>query len=97
MQKDDRTERPQLSVRAEELLAERATEYGTTEGLFGTGGLVPQLTRRLVERALEGEVSHHLGYERHDPSGHLSGNSCNGHQSRLIALESHAFTEGEVR
>lgn len=94
MQKDERTERPQLSARAEELLAELATEYGTTEGLFGPGGLVPQLTRRLVERALEGEMSHHLGYERHDPSGHLSGNSRNGHQSKTLVTE---MGEVEIR
>jgi putative transposase len=37
-----------------------------------------QLTKALVERALDGELTHHLGYERHDPAGDNSGNSRNG-------------------
>jgi putative transposase len=37
-----------------------------------------QLTKALVERALDGELTHHLGYEKHDASGDNSGNSRNG-------------------
>ncbi|MFI9825807.1 IS256 family transposase, partial [Streptomyces sp. NPDC052013] len=37
--------------------------------LTGEGGLLQQLTKRLLESALEGEMTDHLGYDRHDPAG----------------------------
>lgn len=37
--------------------------------LAGEGGLLQVLTKRLLESALEGEITDHLGYERHDASG----------------------------
>jgi putative transposase len=43
--------------------------------LAGEGGLLQQLTKRLVESALEGELTDHLGDARHDPAGQRSGNS----------------------
>jgi putative transposase len=39
---------------------------------------MPPLTKALVERALDGELTHHLGYEKHDAAGDNSGNSRNG-------------------
>jgi putative transposase len=41
-------------------------------------GLLRQLTKLVVERAMQGEMSEHLGYEKHDPEGNNSGNSRNG-------------------
>src|SRR6476660_3111196 len=50
----------------DELLAGARTE----EEIVGPGGLLSQLTRRLVERALEVELTDHLGYEPHqEPPG----------------------------
>ena len=43
--------------------------------LTGPGGLLNQLTRQVLERALEEEMTDHLGYERGDLSGQGSGNS----------------------
>jgi transposase-like protein len=40
--------------------------------------LLKQFTRAVVERAMQGEMTQHLGYEKHDPSGTNSGNSRNG-------------------
>jgi hypothetical protein len=40
--------------------------------------LLKQLTKALVEWAMTAELTHHLGYEKHDPSGRGSGNSRNG-------------------
>ena len=54
------------------------------EDLFGKDGLIKELTARLVERVLEGEMTHHLGYEKHHPAGRGSGNSRNGHSAKLI-------------
>jgi len=41
-------------------------------------GLLKQLTKRVVERAMQGEMAEHLGYGKHDPEGNNSGNSRNG-------------------
>jgi putative transposase len=41
-------------------------------------GLLRQFTKTVLERAMQAEMAHHLGYEKHDPSGYNSGNSRNG-------------------
>jgi putative transposase len=56
----------------------------TSDDLLGQDGLLQQLTKALVERALQGELTHHLGYERHAPEGRNSGNSRNGKSSKTI-------------
>ncbi len=48
------------------------------EDIFSDGGIVQDLTKRLVERALEGEMSDHLGYEKNAVEGRNGGNSRNG-------------------
>ncbi len=55
--------------------------------LAGEGGLLQQLTKRLLESALEGEVTDHLGYDRHDPAGKNGGNSRNGTRSKTVLTE----------
>jgi putative transposase len=66
-------------------LAGRAREGGLA--LTGEGGLLAQLTKRLVESALEGEITDHLGYDRHDAAGRDGGNSRNGHRSKTVLSE----------
>src|ERR1044071_6588045 len=61
-----------------ELLDELLRDYQKPEDLLGQDGLLQQLTKALVERALDGELTHHLGYEKHDSAGDNSGNSRNG-------------------
>src|ERR1700686_1675725 len=41
-------------------------------------GLLKQITKAVLERALRGELTEHLGYAKHDPAGDNSGNSRNG-------------------
>jgi putative transposase len=41
-------------------------------------GLLKQFTKAVLERALQGEMTEHLGYAKHDPAGDHSGNSRNG-------------------
>jgi putative transposase len=60
------------------VLDEILKDYEKPEDLFSENGLLQQLTKALVERALNGEMTHHLGYEKHSPSGNNSGNSRNG-------------------
>ena len=58
-----------------------------TEGdLFGKDGLVKTLSKRLIERMLESEMEHCLGYEKHDVAGNGSGNSRNGKTSKQVML-----------
>jgi putative transposase len=65
-------------------LAGRARERGLQ--LAGEGGLLAQLTKRLVESALEGEITDHLGYYKYDAAGR-DGNSRNGHRSKTVLTE----------
>jgi len=57
------------------------------EEIVGPGGLMSQLTRRVVERALEVELTDHLGYEPHrEPPGGV-GNTRNGSTAKTLATE----------
>jgi transposase-like protein len=66
-------------------LAGRARAGGLQ--LAGEGGLLQQLTKRLLESALEGELTDHLGYDRHDPAGRDGGNSRNGHRAKTVLTD----------
>ena len=55
--------------------------------LVGEGGVLTQLTKIILERALEEERSDHLGYERGDPAGRGSGNSRNGTSAKRVLTE----------
>jgi putative transposase len=61
-----------------ELIDKLIEGYQKPEDLIGENGLLKQLTKALLERALNAELTHHLGYEKHDPEGRGSGNSRNG-------------------
>ncbi len=61
-----------------ELLDELLKEYQKPEDLLGDNALLQQLTKALVERALDGELTHHPGYEKHSSAGDNSGDSRNG-------------------
>ncbi len=50
----------------------------------GVDGLLAQMTKAVLERVLETEMSDHLGYERGDASGNGSGNSRNGHGAKTV-------------
>jgi putative transposase len=55
--------------------------------LVGPDGLLSQLTKRVLETALEAEMSDHLGYDKHDPVGRNRGNSRNGVRSKTVLTE----------
>jgi putative transposase len=69
---------------AEQLLAQ-AKEQGVE--LVGPNGLLNQLTKNVLETALDAEMSEHLGYDKHDPAGRGSGNSRNGTRSKTVLTE----------
>ncbi|GAA4048618.1 hypothetical protein GCM10023063_40170 [Arthrobacter methylotrophus] len=60
--------------------------------LTGPDGLLKQLTKTVIETALDGELTEHLGYERHDAAAKVTANSRNG--TRLIRRSSGWRTRG---
>ncbi len=50
----------------------------------GEGGLLAQLTKLVLESALEGEITAHLGYEKHKRADDAAGNSRNGTRSKTV-------------
>ena len=49
------------------LIDQLLTDYQKPEDIIGENGLLKELTKAILERALEAELSDHLGYEKHDP------------------------------
>jgi putative transposase len=76
-----------------EVLDELIKDYKRPEDLIGENGLLKQLTKALLERAMAAELTHHLGYEKHDPAGYNSGNSRNGSTPKTVTGE---FGELEI-
>jgi putative transposase len=71
----------------DELLDDLMKNYKKPEDLIGEKGLLKQLTKALVERAMKAELTDHLGYTKHDPAGKNSGNSRNGNSKKTIKGE----------
>ncbi len=69
---------------ADELLAKAQAE-GVE--LLGPDGLLSQVTKAVLERALDEELTAHLGYEKHDPAGRGSGNSRNGSTGKTLLTD----------
>ena len=65
-----------------ELLDQLLPKYKNPEDLLGENGLLRQLTKALMERALEAEMATHLGYEKSDPFEKPDGIRRNG-KSRM--------------
>ncbi|MFE1987616.1 transposase, partial [Streptomyces mirabilis] len=73
-----------------ERLMDRADASGAA--LQGEGGLLTEVTRAVLERALDVEMTDHLGYEKHDPTGRGSGNSRNGTSLKTVLTDAGAVT-----
>jgi transposase-like protein len=58
--------------------------------LLGPDGLLSQVTKAVLERALDEELTDHLGYDKHDPVGRGSGNSRNGTSPKVLLCEAGA-------
>ena len=71
----------------DKLLDELLKDYASPEDLLGKGGIIAQLKKRLIERAMEAEMDEHLGYKKHEAKGRGSGNSRNGHASKQIITD----------
>jgi putative transposase len=77
------SDRPISSEVIDELLAGASTEAE----IAGPGGLLAQLTKRLVERAMEVELTDHVGYEPHQEPLGGAGNQRNGTTPKTLITE----------
>src|SRR5437588_6450920 len=71
----------------DELVDELLAGGKTEEEIVGPGGLLSQLTKRLVERAMEVELTDHLGYEPHQEPLGGAGNTRNGSTPKTLITE----------
>lgn len=55
--------------------------------LTGEGGLLSSVVKQILQTALEAEMAHHLGYDKHDPIGRNRGNSRNGTTPKTVTTE----------
>ena len=70
-----------------ELLDALMKDYKNPEDLIGETGLLKQLTKQLLERAMQAEMTDHLGYEKNAPSTNKTGNTRNGSYQKKIKGE----------
>ena len=84
---DDR--KPARRSLVDEELADQLLGRAQAEGaeLLGPDGLLSQVTKAVLERALAEEMTGHLGYEKHDPAGRGSGNSRNGTTGKTVLTD----------
>jgi putative transposase len=71
----------------DEVLNELLKDYQKPEDLLGRDGLLKQLQKRLLEKAMGAELTVHLGYDKHDSAGKNSGNSRNGTSPKTLKGE----------
>src|SRR6201994_3293989 len=83
--KKDKPE-PSAEQRAAEELVRRAREQGLS--LTGPDGLLKQLTKVVLETALDQELTEHLGHEKNAPAGNEAGNVRNGSRPKTVLTES---------
>ena len=71
----------------DELLSSLLANYKKPEDLIGENGLLKQLTKLLVEKALDAEMTEHLGHDRHAPVANPAGNARNGRSRKTLKGE----------
>ncbi len=67
-----------------ELLDQLLKDYQKPEDLLGESGLLQQLTKALIERVLQGELTQQLGYEKYARAGKTTGDSRNGSSPKTL-------------
>ena len=83
---------------AEQQAAAELVRMAKAQGLSLTGpdGLLKQLTKAVLETALNEEMTEHLGYEKHDPAGAGSGNIRTGTRAKTVLTEATGHVDIEV-
>ena len=70
------------------LIDELLQDCKDPKDILGQNGLLKQLTKRLIERTLQAELTDHLGYEPYAPEGHGADNCRNGKGSKTLQSDS---------
>jgi putative transposase len=68
----------------DEIIDNLLKDYKDPEDLIGENGLLKELTKRLLERAMSAELTEHVGYEKHAAKGKNNGNSRNGRSAKTL-------------
>jgi transposase-like protein len=95
---DVAAKKEQAEQSAEQQAAAELVRLAKEQGLSLTGpdGLLKQLTKAVIETALQEEMTEHLGYEKHDPFGAGTGNIRNGTRGKTVLTEASGPVEIEV-
>jgi len=80
MTKDTKKSKDALSPK----LIEEILQHADGQELFGVQGFFQQLKGGLVNGMLEGDMEHHLGYQKHNKSNKSADNSRNGHYPKTV-------------
>jgi transposase-like protein len=86
---DGVTKKKRAEPTAEEKVAEELVARAREQGLSLTGpdGLLKQLTKAVLETALNQEMTEHLGHDKHGPAGNEAGNVRNGSRPKTVLTE----------
>ena len=68
----------------DKLIDDLLKDYEKPEDVIGGNGLLQAIAKRVLERMLAGELTHHVGYEKHAAAGNNSGNSRNGNSAKML-------------
>ena len=95
---DDVAKKKQADASAEAQAAAELVRLAPEQGLSLTGpdGLLKQLTKTVLETALNEEMTEHLGYEKHDPAGAGSGNIRNGTRTKTVLTDTTGAVDLDV-
>jgi transposase-like protein len=95
---DGVTKKRPVEESAEQQAAAELVRMAKEQGLSLTGpdGLLKQLTKTVLETALNEEMTEHLGYEQHDPAGAGSGNIRNGTRAKTVLTEATGHLDIDV-
>ena len=74
-------------VPSPDLIDQLLAGYQKPEDLIGEHGLLKQLTKAVVERALQAEMAAHLGHDKHEPVANAAGNTRNGTSRKMLKGE----------
>jgi transposase-like protein len=72
---------------SKEVLDELLKDYKGPDDMFGQGGIIKQLSKALIERAMEAELTEQLGYEKSDQALKETGNRRNGKTGKTLRTD----------
>src|SRR5262245_53657525 len=89
MERLDGVRSPAMAAPTDVEVARQLMDRARGEGvsLVGPGGVLSELTKTVLETALEAEMTEHVGYERHDRAEHHSGNARNGTRTKTVVTD----------